>query len=1469
MQRYRVNYRLFGLLVAGVIVSAVGAYGLWYVQVNNNADNLLIYAEESEEAGRLIEARDALEQYVQFREDDIDAQIRLAKLAGKVSKEADATRDDHMKAFMALVSTVRTTNDPGLRRDLVDVYLSMQKPIDALVHLEELLREDPNNPELLTLRVRALFDAGKQKEAASLAHDMIGYSPQTDEFDSEAALAPGEVTVYSVLARQLRAQEDQDELADRIVEQMVAVNSDSADAHLEHYLVQYREALIEKAQLDAEEEATRREAEALDDAEVRENALAELDAKIEEQTAAYEAALAEAGSSLERAYELAPEDPDVLYSMGVFVLQEEKIDEALSYFRKGKEVAPELGQFYLQEAMALAQADRVDEAIEVLDDGLSKFELQRAERLSRLKIDLLLQKKDYKQIAAEIEKLRKLRMPEVDVLADYHEARVLLNRGEWLQAAEALQEVGPRLFDRPGLQAQAGVMQAFAHRKLGQRDLAAKIYRQVLNRTPDYAPAQAGLADVETLLGQNQQPLSTAEIEQMVNANLRLPEDEQDWQSIQDYIDNVIEEKNLPDSRKLLVEAQVLAMRGDYRGAEAKIRKAFEMDPDDLVTRLAAVRLLQLWPGKGPAMALQLLDKIVAKVGDDPTMRIMRSDLLVAANDPNVKQQLLSVTEDMDEWSDVGKSQVWRSVGARLQEQGHYQEAWEALEKAVELAPSDLPSRVYLFEIALAKRDNALMKEAQARLLEFLQDETHPNYVLTEVKRRIAEFAEGNATKKDLQEVRAMLDDAIEQRSTWHELHIASGQLAMLLEQDFDLALKSFQKALESGPAVTNAVVLQVKLLAQTGRYDQAYEKMKLLPAASRAKLLGRVEAEVLRGVGRPEEAFETAQALAKANPDDPATQVWYGRIASDSGKTEAAETALLRALELRGDAPDYWSELILFYSKQQNVQKVFDALQKAAIQLDAEYLPLLTGQAYELQGRWRAAADLYKKAYATRLEQPRTARLLAEFYLRSRRFDPRAADEAAVYLNRILRAANEGEIEQTDPNAMWARREAAKMLASTGNYQDSLKAERMLAAALEAATEKDQIASQLADVLSSRSDPASRLRAVELLQKLKRDAGLNKEGDLKLGRMLFEVGEWDTWKDHMTDVVSRYPQDLMVRKTYIGMLLDRRDFRLARRQLTQLKDLSGARGLYAEYEARLAAAEGDMGEARRILKSVTPDPRRLEGDKLETLLGIAQLAEEVGDYKYAEEVISAYVQRDPEKSLQLARLVALYGDPERGMQLLNQEYSNRADEVVPLAVEVLRKRRPELGDQIDEAVIQIVEKAVRDEPFNPSRIVLKAEMLEILQRYDDAIATYKELLRRGDLTTQLQAAARNNLAFIYALTGQAPEEALELVNEAIRLIGPLSALLDTRGVVHLALGQGEQAVEDMQMAVRIDETPSKYFHLAQAHLLAGNPTEALTAWEEGISMGLDEETISPLEQEDFATVKDQIETLQTAGAQS
>ena len=63
-----------------------------------------------------------------------------------------------------------------------------------------------------------------------------------------------------------------------------------------------------------------------------------------------------------------------------------------------------------------------------------------------------------------------------------------------------------------------------------------------------------------------------------------------------------------------------------------------------------------------------------------------------------------------------------------------------------------------------------------------------------------------------------MLDAAIKQRPQWAELQVAQGQLALVLDNNVDQALKSFEKAFELGASNLNALALQIRLLAERGR---------------------------------------------------------------------------------------------------------------------------------------------------------------------------------------------------------------------------------------------------------------------------------------------------------------------------------------------------------------------------------------------------------------------------------------------------------------------------------------------------------------------------------------------------------------------------------------------------------------------------------------------------------------------------
>jgi hypothetical protein len=83
--------------------------------------------------------------------------------------------------------------------------------------------------------------------------------------------------------------------------------------------------------------------------------------------------------------------------------------------------------------------------------------------------------------------------------------------------------------------------------------------------------------------------------------------------------------------------------------------------------------------------------------------------------------------------------------------------------------------------------------------------------------------------------------------------------------------------------------------------------------------------------------------------------------------------------------------------------------------------------------------------------------------------------------------------------------------------------------------------------------------------------------------------------------------------------------------------------------------------------------------------------------------------------------------------------------------------------------------------------------------------------------------------------------------------------VLDTRALVHFHSGEPQKAVEDLQLAVKMNATASKYFHLAQALLAVGDRNGAVAAWKEAEDRGISIETTPVVEQEDLRQFMEKI----------
>jgi tetratricopeptide (TPR) repeat protein len=142
---------------------------------------------------------------------------------------------------------------------------------------------------------------------------------------------------------------------------------------------------------------------------------------------------------------------------------------------------------------------------------------------------------------------------------------------------------------------------------------------------------------------------------------------------------------------------------------------------------------------------------------------------------------------------------------------------------------------------------------------------------------------------------------------------------------------------------------------------------------------------------------------------------------------------------------------------------------------------------------------------------------------------------------------------------------------------------------------------------------------------------------------------------------------------------------------------------------------------------------------------------------------------------------------------------------------------------------------------------MLLGDIWEIRGELDKAEGVYRKLLERNSLDPMLRAGLANNLAFILSAQQKNTDEAVRLIEGAMDVYGPISDLLDTRGVVYLAANKPQQALADFKEAV-LDPSAMKWVHLALAQSAVDNKEAARASLKKAQAMDLKQEDLYEVE---------------------
>ena len=748
-------------------------------------------------------------------------------------------------------------------------------------------------------------------------------------------------------------------------------------------------------------------------------------------------------------------------------------------------------------------------------------------------------------------------------------------------------------------------------------------------------------------------------------------------------------------------------------------------------------------------------------------------------------------------------------------------------------------------------------------------------------------YRRGQADKDTLLDVRRLTDRAMKDRPNWFELHLLSAELAMLEGNSKD-ALDHFEKAQELGQPNGNAVLQHVRLLLAMNRFDRAKDLIEQLPLSVREGDLGQVYAEVLLNTGHADDAVKVIKKFADAAPEAADRQLALGqllvRAASTPDQSEAkqkelmsqAGDALQKAVKFGSESPQMWLALLSYQIMQHDAESAKRTLQQAQLGLPEDQVSGVLAKGNEYLGQWFNAESIYLTALENQTDNLLLTQELATFYLGPAYPQRDKYAKATPLVNKILHAGADGKLNQNDPSLIWAHRAAAQMMAETGDYQNLRKAENLLASNAENGTLQAEDRLRMAEILAARSDPISRRKAQHLFEQIKQDQRLSLRDDMELGRLYFALGEWDKCKRQMQQTVVRNPKSVEAQSLYISMLLLRgseRDINdEAVRRVKKLQETAPEDIRTVQLMVQLASKTGREQQARSYLLGLLPKvnkPEDITEQHVPMMEFVASMLVTLDDLDNAEKIYKMVVARDPSKALALADFLGTHRNVDESIKMLEAAYKPELTEpIARVGIGVIRARRDDIGDKYDQQVQGWLDRGLLENPDSIGLLMLQAEFDDVKKDYDGAAGIYKKLLARKDVVGTTRAIVLNNMAFLVALAdneGATGVDPLELVQQAVQILGPTADVLDTRAVIYIAKGENQKAIDDLDNSLTENPTASKYFHKALAHLAAGQNSAALKAWDDAHKLENDvRSTLNRMEFESYDRTKPKIEQIRS-----
>lgn len=1161
--------------------------------------------------------------------------------------------------------------------------------------------------------------------------------------------------------------------------------------------------------------------------------------------------------------------------------------EARSALTRGIQKHPRSVPLRLALAQLEAKAGRIDAALKALREG--DFGKARGDRfmLVLAEAEMLI---DAGRDPSEALDLLVNEVGAPPAWIDYLRARRLAQQQPKLaEVARSLERIRVNLAEGNDLNRRIDVLLARCYERLNQPAQQLEVLRRLTRDQPGgpagLAAALAARGQLEEAIGQYEQaaaavgtdtPAARTERAQLdlemarlrTFRNLALAEPKRDWARV----DALLAEARRLDPEQValpIIQVQALLARGRADEARAILEKARDAKPDRIEYWAALAGLLlgqarvELAAAKEPPdragleRRLRGVDEVMEqarkRLGDQFALRRMKilywGTYALALRGPEVIAGLKAQAEKIDDFPKLEQAQLLRDVADGLARLGQPQEADALLARAEALLPDNLELRLQRFDSALRRGDDKVTLAQIEEIRRIDREGLVAPYCEASRKLIQAERAGGKERARLLAEAAPILDDLERRRPDW-------GRVALLratveeLEGHPEKTIEALQRAMKQGerpPAVVRRLVV---MLYQAGRYEEADRVIReQAGSAPLADDMKRLDAQALTQLpNEKERALALAREAVPAENANARDRVWLAQVLEAVGQPKEAEAELNRALALDAKLPEAWVALVLHHVRGKRPEEAQKAVDRAKAALPAEIAPRALAVCYELLGGRDRAEAQYQAGLKAKPDDPALLRAAATFYI---------TGGNAVSAESLLRRLIDPKTKAGPADVAWARR----TLAVTMGSRDPARLDEAFALLDANVREGSNAGADLyAKAALLARVPARRPEAVAILEDLVSRGEPPVEARVLLIDLYEADAQWGKARAQLLAVLRLYQnRDKDANYTayvvaYIGILLSQgraepgsSDLTEARGWLDRLKALEPDAYRTALTEAQILKAEGPARPAAERLLAFARD-------HADAPLGaIAGELDRLDRYRDAEGLYRQLIKKSdkPETQLALARNLALQDrvDESLAISLDPKVVQASPPEAIAEASLAALTRGAAKAPHFDRVGVWLAEAIRQDKGAKrPTLPFYLANVRNFQGQYGEAEALYRQVVAADPKN----AAALNNLAWLIAINGGKPEEALTLINRSIGLAGEVPDLLDTRGVVYLAQGRPDRAAVDLGKALSLAPSGATQFHLARAYQQAGKKDAARDALKRAGTLGLKPEGLHPLEQRDY-----------------